>query len=517
MVAQSRGLIPTCDFLFGDGFEEPIVTLTIPPPVGGINTRDAYAAMPKTDAVWLRDMVPEQTFVETAPPVITHYDFGSFSACGSLIPFEIGGSQKLIATIKDSGAWDVKDITDPGAVTTLENNWAMVDSGAAFWTMFDERLIMCSGAGTPQVYNGTTCVDGVYTVIPSATTLRGCITFKGRVYYWETESSSFWYAAAGAYQGHLTEFPVNLVTSRGGYIVQLASMTRDGGDGADDLFVIFMSTGEVLVYQGDDPNSATSWGLVGKFMMARPIGGRSAKKVGGSLFVCTMDGIADMNRVLAGDPAPWVSDKVRGLTSFRTMPSPDYYADLIELADFAETASLCMIELGKSDQQFLNLGNDGARGLLSLKRTTGAWWAYAGTGTQDFGTSFISASCVLNGVTYFADYDGGVGRVWKIAPASSGSEVFSHAWVPVSKAGHSFSIDSRVGNGALTSTILKDFDVNGALNNTAFFSPFNGMYGQLTMVRRNISTVADFWPDAEYPDKYRWYRTDVATKAGGKM
>lgn len=494
-------------------------TITIPPSIGGINTRDAYDKMPKTDAVWLRDMVPEQTFLESAPPVITHYNFGALSRCGSLIPFEIGGVTKLIAVIYDAGSgfWDIKDITDAGAVSTLKNNWDMVQSGVALWTMFDEKLIMCSGVDVPQVYDGTSCASGTYTGISDASTLRGVVTYKGRAIYWETQSSSFWYAAAGSYQGNLTAFPIDLTTSKGGYIVQLATMTRDGGDGANDLFVIFLSTGEVLVYSGDDPGDAAAFGLVGKFEMSVPIGPRSARKVGGTLLCCTMDGIADLNRVMAGDAEPFISTKVRGLASFKTLPSPDYYSDLVCIVDFAETGSLCLLDIGRADQQFLNLGNSGARGLLSLKRSTGAWWAYAGGGTQDFSTVLISASCTLRGVTYFADYDGGIGRVWKIAPISNGSETFSQKWTPTGKGGFAFSIDSGVGNGTLTSTILKDFDVNGALSNTAFVQPFGGMFGQVTMVRRHISTTTDFWPDAEYPNRYRWYRTDLMIKGGGKI
>lgn len=506
-------------FLFEDGFEEPMKTITIPPSVGGINARDSYAAMPKEDAVWLRDFVPEQTYLESAPPVQQYYSFGALNGCSTLIPYKVGATEKLIAVFFDqsSGLWDIKDITNNGAVTTLKNDWDMVGSGAAYWTMFDGKLIMCGGADTPQVYNGSTCSAGTYTVIADPGTLRGAITFKGRVYYWEVNTSSFWYAAAGAYQGALTEFDVGTVTTLGGNIVQLEALTNDGGQGVDDLFVVLMDTGEVLIYKGDDPGSATDWSLVGKFKMPAPIGGRSARKVGGSLFVVTTDGIADLNQVIAGNPSPMISGKVQSLASFRNTFELSIYADLVALVEFPETGSLVLLDTARSDKQYMNLGNASALGLLAVKRASGAWWSYAGGGESDFSTATVAASCVFQGVTYFADYVGGGGSIWVVIQQAAGSESFTSAWSPVSKSGQSFSFNSEVGNGGFTGVILTDFDINGALNNTAFVQPFGGMFGQVTLVRRHVGTIADCWPDAEFPNKYRWYRTDIAVKPGGKM
>jgi hypothetical protein len=45
----------------------------------------------------------------------------------------------------------------------------------------------------------------------------------------------------------------------------MLNWTNDAGDGVDDYAAFVFSTGEVLVYQGDDPGSVNAWSLIGRF------------------------------------------------------------------------------------------------------------------------------------------------------------------------------------------------------------------------------------------------------------
>ncbi len=78
----------------------------------------------------------------------------------------------------------------------------------------------------------------------------------------------------------------------------IGSWSRDGGDGADDLFVAVTSEGEVVVYQGTDPAAAATWSLVGVFRIARPISRRCFVKAGADLGVLTVDGPVSLTQVL---------------------------------------------------------------------------------------------------------------------------------------------------------------------------------------------------------------------------
>jgi hypothetical protein len=147
------------------------------------------------------------------------------------------------------------------------------------------------------VYDGTSMTNIAVTGV-TATTLWGCNTFKGRVYYWQEDAQSFWYPAAGAYQGALTEFNLSGQITQGGSLTQMVSWTLDSGSGIDDLAVFIFSTGEVLVYQGDDPGSASAWSLVGRFQIGEPLGIRAHAKVGGTEIILTRDGYIDLAAAL---------------------------------------------------------------------------------------------------------------------------------------------------------------------------------------------------------------------------
>ena len=127
--------------------------------------------------------------------------------------------------------------------------------------------------------------------------LLGAVTFKGRVIYWENASPSFWFAAAGAYSGSLTEFTVNQFT-KGGYVQAIYNWTRDGGAGMEDHLVVLMSTGEVIIYQGSDPADANDWAMVGVYQIGKPIGKRPATQVGGDLVILTEDGYAVLSAAI---------------------------------------------------------------------------------------------------------------------------------------------------------------------------------------------------------------------------
>jgi hypothetical protein len=263
--------------------------VSIPAPVGGWNARDALDAMKPTDAVALVNWIPRATYVESRRGA-SEYATGLGATVESLIPFRGTSAQKMLGAAN----LNIWDISSGGAAVSLKsgltnNNWQS--------THHSNRVIMCNGADTPQVYDGSSITDIVATG-PTVTTLWGCNTFKGRVFYWAQNKQSFWYAAAGAFQGTLTEFNLAPIAGQGGTLVQMLTWTIDAGDGVDDVAVFLFSTGEALVYQGDDPGSATAWALVGRFSIGEPISIRSHARVSGTEIIATKDGYLDLSAAL---------------------------------------------------------------------------------------------------------------------------------------------------------------------------------------------------------------------------
>lgn len=276
-----------------------MTAVAIPAPVGGWNARDALDKMDATDAVRMVNWVPRAGYVESRKgytQAVTQKDSGGtpgFTGLGgsvdTLISYRGSASNKLLA----AAAGTIWNVTTSNALT-LDSGFA---SNKWQYSAFDDRVILTNGVDTAQAFNGTALADLVVTGA-TVTSLWGCNTFKGRMYYWYEAAQSFWYATAGAFQGALTEFDLSTQLQTGGTLVMMVSWTLDSGDGVDDLAAFVFSSGEVLLYQGDDPGDATAWALVGRFQIGEPLGIRAHAKVGGTEIIITRDGYVDLAQAL---------------------------------------------------------------------------------------------------------------------------------------------------------------------------------------------------------------------------
>lgn len=253
---------------------------SIQAPVGGFNSYDSLDDMPPEDAAIMVNWIPMAGYVRSRGGTIAYRDTGG-SNIGKIVDFEYDGGDVFVCCVDDK----ILDITTATPVTIgsgfTSPRWETV--------IFNNKLLFVNGADAPQEYDGTT-LAAIALTGPVPTSLNGLNVFKGRVYYWENNSSTFWYAAAGGYAGTLTAFDLSLVARRGGVITTMFTFSFDSGDGMDDFAVFLMSTGEALVYQGDDPGDATAWALVGKYKMGEPIDVRGKVSIAGDEIVLTRSG-----------------------------------------------------------------------------------------------------------------------------------------------------------------------------------------------------------------------------------
>lgn len=263
--------------------------VSIPAPVGGWNARDSLDAMKPTDAVRLSNWIPRASWVESRRGSSEHVN-GLGGTVESVIPYRGTGGAKLLAAA-NGHVWNVTTAAAPSSLATgfASDEWQYANHS--------NRVLLVNGVDAAQGFDGTTLAALTITGV-SATTLWGVNTFKGRAFYWAENAQSVWYAAAGSFQGALSEFNFAATVSSGGTLVQMLTWTLDAGDGVDDLAAFVFSTGEVLVYQGDDPGSAINWAKIGSFYIGEPIAIRGHARVANTEILATKDGWLDLAAAL---------------------------------------------------------------------------------------------------------------------------------------------------------------------------------------------------------------------------
>jgi hypothetical protein len=216
------------------------------------------------------------------------------------------GTDDFLFAADSDGIWDAS--SSPSA-PTLDYSWATSTSDPAGWCIWDiftndagaRALLVCDeGNGLVHYLDGTgwsvPSVTGV-----SASNLVFVSTWKNRVWYVEKNSTSAWYSAAGSFAGALTEFNFGSKFSKGGYLKAVYNWTLDSGEGPDDYVVAVSSAGDVVVYQGTDPSSSTSFSLVGVWFIGEiPAGRRIGSKFGGDLLLLSVYGVTSLSDLVRG-------------------------------------------------------------------------------------------------------------------------------------------------------------------------------------------------------------------------
>lgn len=273
---------------------------TLPPPVGGWDTRTMLFDMPVENAVILDNWFPETDAVTLRRGHISHVT-GMSGAVESLLEYTpLTGTGELFA----ANAGNIYDASSAGAVGAAvvsgksNDRWQSEQIGTAG----GHFLIAVNGEDTPQIYNGSTWTDTTITG-PTVANLIWVNLHHRRLFMGEKDSLTFHYLDVNSITGSTSSFSLAAVAKRGGYITAMGTWTRDAGDGADDVAVFVTSEGEAIVYQGTNPNSATTWALVGVFRIGKPIGRRCLIKAGGDLIMVTEDGFISVATQLQQDRA----------------------------------------------------------------------------------------------------------------------------------------------------------------------------------------------------------------------
>ena len=333
---------------------------SIPAPVGGWNARDSIANMEPTDAYQLTNFFPSVSNIVLRGGYI-NWATGISGQVQTLANYSTGVANKLFAWAGTS----IYDATSAGAVgaavkTGLTNaKWEYIN----ITTAAGSYLYSVNGVDAPLLYDNSTweSITGI-SAIPitgvTTTTLSNITLFKNRVWFIQKNTLKAWYLPTSSVGGAAQVLDLSSIAKAGGTLVDLDTWTLDAGYGADDNLVFVTSNGEVIVYRGTDPSSASTWALIGVWQLGEPVGNRCMTKYGGDLLIITQDGLVPLAGALQSsrlDPRVALTNKIQGaVTEATTVYGANFGWQIVYNAKYNALWINVPIAVGSQQQYVMN-------------------------------------------------------------------------------------------------------------------------------------------------------------------
>jgi hypothetical protein len=334
--------------------------------------------MAPTDAVQLDNYFPGVSNVVLRGGYVKHAT-GFPDDVETLMTYSGGTADELWA-ISDGKIYNATSAGAIGApaVSGLSNSkWEYTN----VTTAGGNYLYAANGVNTPYLYNGTTwtSITGLSTPAitgVTTTTLNSPTLFKNRVWFIQKNTLKAWYLPTSSVGGAAQVLDLSSIARLGGVLVSMASWTIDAGYGVDDNLVFVTDKGEVIVYRGTDPSSASTWALIGVWIVGAPIGTRSLMKYGGDLLILTLDGLIPFASALQSsrlDPNIALSDKIQG-------------AFAAAAAAYRDNFGWCMLYNPKNNALIVNVPvREGAQEQFVMNNITKAWCRFTNWNAFHFG------------------------------------------------------------------------------------------------------------------------------------
>lgn len=280
-----------------------VSTASVPAPVGGLNAVNAFADMPATDAIQMDNWVPGVNACSVRPGY-SAWKTGFASAIETLMPYNSASTSKLFAAA-GTAIYDASTAGAVGAavVSGMTNaRWQYVNFG----TVGGQFLLAVNGADRMRIYNGTVFGyegDGTFTAVTGFNTqlAKDIQVYASRVWLIEKNSFRVWYLPLNSIGGAAASIDFSSLFILGGGLAGMVTW-QTASTYSIQTYAAFVSTqGEVLLYLGSDPASASTWAKVGQFRIGRPIGQRFYERAGDDTLLITSDGIIPMSKAAITD------------------------------------------------------------------------------------------------------------------------------------------------------------------------------------------------------------------------
>jgi hypothetical protein len=282
-------------------------TVTVTAPIGGWNAVNQLATMSPNEAVIIDNWFCLPTELQSRKGY-TLWSSGITGTIESFITYEGQNGQisRFAVAISGSSAtiWDITTKTPASpttAVTGLTNarwHFGQVSTSGGSFTM------AVNGADNLLIYNGSTWysvtgTSSTYAITGVDTSLLiDILVHHRRVWLTQKNSMKCWYLGVDAIAGAATAYDFAPLFVQGGSIAKIDTWTLDAGNGMDDYFIVITTAGEIAVFSGTDPSSASTWSLNGIYYAGSPVGRNCTIKYGGDVLLLNKDGLVPLSQWL---------------------------------------------------------------------------------------------------------------------------------------------------------------------------------------------------------------------------
>jgi hypothetical protein len=290
----------------------------IPAPTGGINTMDPGTELPPRDCLYAFNLIASEQGLRSRSgwaEWCTGLTGTIVNEVRVVMPFQGSsvGAHRLFATT-DRGIYDVTSTTtSPVLVLAFASSSTISGWGvaAAVVTTGGHFLVYADEVNGLHYYSETTGAWAAYTSGSGAGQISGVdpaaivsvTVWKNRLWLTQRDTAKAWYLDVGAIFGTATAFNFGQRFAHGGYLVGLYNWSTDGGSGLDTALVAIGAGGDVAIYLGTDPSSASTFGLKGVwFVGAVPAGRTVATDLGGDLMILSTLGAVPLSKLIIGNP-----------------------------------------------------------------------------------------------------------------------------------------------------------------------------------------------------------------------
>lgn len=227
-----------------------------------------------------------------------------------------------VSTLTHVGA--VATVTTATAHGLIDNNRVTISGATGLdGALYNGTFVINVTSPTTFTYTmtGTPAADAAGTIVYTVIGITGVNSnkfinvnlFKNRLYFTEKDSMTCWYLDVDAIGGAASPLYFGGIARNAGYLQAMGTWTLDAGQGADDYAVFVTSMGEVIVYNGTDPDTAATWVLKGVWQLGQTFTRRCFFKWSGDILLLTQDGLVPLSSALQSsrlDPRINLTDKI---------------------------------------------------------------------------------------------------------------------------------------------------------------------------------------------------------------